>query len=160
MKSIRLFFHQITDLKDELAKRSTPTPAAGENHKEEEEGDEGLGPPISVMPEDSDMHIKKEAELGESVFKPEKPLEETGQTVPTPQPEHKVSVLRSSVNLPESKPTPPKPSEKPKPKPPEKPKPPISEKLEPSHANPPEGEPERREISREPQDSEEISSEL
>ena len=116
-----------------------------------EEDDEGIGPAVIAVPDDSDVHVEKEAELIKIVSKPEKPLEETGQTEPVLQAQtqqDEVSVLQNGVHLPDSTPEPPKP---------------VRETLKPSRPNPPEEEtpskPEsdpQGDIPREPQSNEEI----
>lgn len=140
-------------MKEALGKRSTPTPpsAAG---KSDEEDDEGIGPAMTAVPDDSDTHVEKETELKRSASKPEKPLEETGQTEPSPQAQmqqDEVPILQNGVHHPDSTPEPLKP---------------IDENLEPSRAeDPPEEKlksPEsapQGDVPREPQSNEETPSE-
>ena len=122
-------------MKDELEKHSTPTPAARQDHVEDD--DEGIGPsPIVALLDGSERHRRKEAELIKAAPKSDRTVT-TGQTAQTRQPhphKHGAPVLQNGVRPPESKPKRPKPYyEGPKP---ERPKPPISEKPESSHPKP------------------------
>ena len=147
-------------MKDELEKHLTPFPAVGEDLEEEDE--EEIGPTMMEVLDDSDRHLEKEEELVKAA---PKSSNKTGQMEPTRQPHpqrYGAAVLHNGVHLPESKPKPPKPYERPKPKLFEKPKFSISEKPEPSDRKALEenlSEP-QRESSAEQQGDEDISSEV